>query len=143
MTASSQPSRQRSLEQERAKRAWECVAAVKVKGKPFSKEYGALARGAPADIQANGLGQTLAFWRAKGFEQGKPKGGSEHATLYQHVTDWVRRQLGIAEGTDLLAWIMESADTDAYRRATAEAVAFLGWVKRFAEAELPSGGDRS
>lgn len=143
MTTSAQMSRQRSLEQQRAREAWECVARAKKLGDDPAGKYAALARGAPADIQANGLGQTLAFWRAKGFEQGKPKGGSEHATLYQHVTDWVRGQLRMAERTDLLTWIMESADTNAYRRATTEAIAFLGWVKRFAEAELPSGGDRS
>ena len=64
-------SRQRSLEQERASFAWECV--TKVRGKDYAEDYGQVARRAPADIQTNGLGQTLAFWRAKGTDKGHPK----------------------------------------------------------------------
>jgi CRISPR-associated protein Cmr5 len=139
--ASGTTSRRRTLEQERAAAAWRAVMEVKDTG--FAKEYRSLALSGPADIQANGLGQALAFWRAKGYEQGKAKTGSEHAELYRHVTGWVCRQLRIPEAEDLLTWVMGTAGTDAYRRATAEAIAFLGWVKRFAEAELPSGGDRS
>jgi CRISPR-associated protein Cmr5 len=116
-------SRQRSLEQERAKCAWECVQSVNEN----QKEYRSLARGAPADIQANGLGQTLAFWKAKK--------GKEHQALESAVSSWVAKQLQI-EGQDLLGWITKDATNDDYRRATAEAIAFLTWLKRFAEAEL-------
>lgn len=122
-------SRQRAIEQERAKAAWGDVAAVK--SEKHKKEYGQLARSAAADIQVNGLGQVLAFWRAKG----KP----EHKDLYKDVNQWVRSRLGIAQPEDLLQWIMQRATTDEYRHATAEALAFLTWLKRFAEAEL--GGD--
>jgi len=123
-------SRQRSLEQERAKAGWEKVAAVK--GQSYAGKYGQLARGAAADIQANGLGQTLAFWKAKGE--------SHHRALLNHVSEWVKGQIGFSDG-DLLQWIISTADTDGYRRATAEAIAFLIWLKRFAEAELPKEGD--
>ncbi|RMG70621.1 MAG: hypothetical protein D6711_16870, partial [Chloroflexi bacterium] len=37
---------------------------------------------------------------------------------------------------DILKWIQQDASTEDYRRATAEAQAFLIWLKRFAEAEL-------
>jgi len=131
-------SRRRSLEQERAKAAWEAVHNVK--GRPFAKEYRSLAQGAPADIQANGLGQTLAFWKAKGYDNGKAKPDSEHAALYQDVDTWIRGRLGLAD--DALDWVIRQATTGDYRRATVEALAFLTWVKRFAEAELPSGGER-
>lgn len=146
-------SRQRSLEQERAKAAWNRVAFVRDhgknrKGESYAKQYGSLARSAPADIQANGLGQTLAFWRAKGYEQGQPKDGdNEHARLYQDVSTWVVEQLkelGVAfpvKEPDLLNWVVETADTDQYRWATTEAIAFLIWIKRFAEAELPREGE--
>ena len=118
-------SRQRSLEQERAAQAWECVDQVK--NRNYKKEYSSLAKGAPADIQSNGLGQTLAFWRAK-------KESEEHDALYHHVSSWVTKR--IAPGVDLLEWITKKASTEDYRRATTEAMAFLAWVKRFAEAEL-------
>ncbi len=123
-------SRQRSLEQERAKEAWECVAAVK--GQGYAGKYGQLARSAPADIQANGLGQTLAFWNAKGE--------AHHQALLNHVSKWVKGQIKFSEAS-LLEWVIKTADTDGYRRATAEAIAFLIWLKRFAEAELPKESD--
>lgn len=131
-------SRRRSREQERAKAAWEAVSRVKQDG--CAGGYRSLAQSAAADIQANGLGQTLAFWKAKGYDKGQPKGDSEHARLFQDVSGWVGRQLGITD--DLLTWVTETATTNDYRRATVEALAFLTWLKRFAEAELPSGGER-
>jgi len=124
-------SRQRSLEQERAKAAWDKVAEVKGQSS-YAGKYGQLARSAPADIQGNGLGQTLAFWKAKGE--------THHRALLSHVSDWVKGQIGFTD-RDLLQWIVNTADTDGYRRATAEAIAFLSWLKRFAEAELPKEGD--
>lgn len=133
-------SRRRSLEQERANEAWAVVS--RVKNQSFAKEYRSLAQSAPADIQANGLGQTLAFWKAKGYDNGKAKPDSEHARLFQDVSAWVCRQLRIGDGDDLLTWVVKTATTSDYRRATVEALAFLTWVKRFAEAELPSGGER-
>ncbi|MDH7482692.1 MAG: type III-B CRISPR module-associated protein Cmr5 [Armatimonadota bacterium] len=122
-------SRQRSLEQERAKGAWSKVKEV-AKDRDIAEEYAQLAKSAPADIQSNGLGQTLAFWRAK-------KGG-HHKKLGEHVSEWVMNQMN-QPGKDLLDWIVNEATTNDYRRATAEAIAFLNWVKRFATAEL--GGE--
>jgi CRISPR-associated protein Cmr5 len=129
-----QVSRRRSLDQERAKKAWACVAAVKNrKEAKLEKEYSGLARSAPTDILTNGLGQTLAFWRAKGKEDKK----SAHSQIFDHVSQWCKPQLKIGEThVSLLDWVVNTADTDGYRRATSEAMAFLGWLKRFAEAEL-------
>ena len=125
-------SRQQSLEQKRAAAAWDRVVHIRDHGRDYAKKYGQLAKSAPADIQANGLGQTLAFWRAKTKE--------EHSqVLFRDVSDWVRSQIKPDVKTGLLEWIMQEATTDEYRRATAEAIAFLNWLKRFAEAEL--GGD--
>jgi CRISPR-associated protein Cmr5 len=131
-------SQQRSLEQIRAARAWACVTQVRDKGKDYAKEYGSLVKSGPADSQANGLGQTLAFWRAKGYDKGKPKAGgaNAHYQLLDHVSGWVRSQLKLSGSKEVLEWMAEDASTDQYRRATTEAIAFLSWVKRFAEAEL-------
>lgn len=119
-------SQQRSLEQKRAAQAWDCVQAVKTRN--YKKDYLSSARSAPADIQANGLGQTLAFWCAKKKEEDK--------ALYQHVATWVKMQVHFTQPADLLEWIIQKASTDEYRRATTEGIAFLSWIKRFAEAEL-------
>jgi len=120
-------SRQRSLEQERAKKAWDAIKPIK--GKGFESKFKSLATGSPADIQTNGLGQTLAFWKAKK--------GDEHKALYEALAAWLQEEtLSIVpRGKDLLEWVLE-ASTEGYRRATTEAMAFLTWLKRFAEAEL-------
>lgn len=115
---------QRTIEQKRAERAWRDVKSVQEK----QKEYLALTQSAPADIQVNGLAQTLAFWKAKGEPH--------HQVLYDHVSKWVMKQLGHSD-QDLLAWIADSnTGSDQYRQAMVEAMAFLVWIKRFAEAEL-------
>ncbi len=120
-------SKQRTLEQERAKAAWDRISAVK--GKPYADKYGQLAKGAPAEIQANGLGQAVSFWRAKGKRE------PEHRDLYDDVSIWLKQK--VTGRDDLIGWIMDEKTTSSqYRRATAEAMAFLLWLKRFAEAEL-------
>ena len=116
-------SQQQSLEQKRAKAAWKAVDSV---GQQHREKYLSLAKNAPADIQMSGLGQTLAFWLAN---QKKP----EHKDLYHHVSDWVVKQLNLNH-SDLLEWIMNDASSQRYRHATNEALAFLVWVKRFAQA---------
>jgi CRISPR-associated protein Cmr5 len=126
-------SRQRSLEQDRAKAAWDRVTAIKDQ-RSHAGKYGQLARRGPADIQSNGLGQTLAFWNA----QDKDK--AHFHALLMDVSDWVGTQIKFTE-PNLLEWIVKTAGTNEYRRATTEAIAFLSWVKRFAEAELPKEND--
>jgi len=59
--------------------------------------------------------------------------------LYQHITEWLKQQLKL--NGDLLEWIVNSANSQQYRLATMEALAFLQWLKRFAEAVLPKGGE--
>jgi CRISPR-associated protein Cmr5 len=135
-------STRQSTEQKRARRAIECVEAVKKANEnnknSWAKEYGSLARSAAADIQSNGLGQTLAFWYSKGWEGSKPK-GDQFTYLYNHISGWVGEQMGW-QGKDLLTQLTKEATTAQYRRATAEAQTFLVWLKRFAEAELGEGG---
>jgi CRISPR-associated protein Cmr5 len=125
------PSALRTLEQERAKHAWDCVQEVK--DKPFAGDYRTIAVKVPSLIVTNGLGQTLAFLKAKG--KGEP--GNEHEVLYRHLADWVGRKVN-ADG-DLLSWLVNTATSQQYRLATMEALALLQWLKRFAEAELPKG----
>jgi len=48
----------------------------------------------------------------------------------------VGKQLTGQEQNDLRGWIAQTASVAEYRRATLEALAFLTWLKRFAEAEL-------
>lgn len=113
----------RTMEQGRAADAWARVDSARAIG----DRYLNVARRAATDVQVNGLGQTLAFWKAKGTE--------EHGALYRHLSAWVMRQMD-REG-DLLKWLISpGTGGDSYRRATMEAIAYLGWIKRFAEAEF-------
>ena len=132
---------QRTLEQKRAKQAWQFISAIKEENKHleekkrYTEEYNSLVRGASADIQLNGLGQTLAFWCAKGK--------NEHTHLFEHVSAWVMAQNGITNAPNLLEWIVNQAATNDYRRATAETLAFLSWLKRFSEAEFDKKKQKS
>ena len=116
----------RSLEQRRAQAAWHAVQGV---DQDKSKEFKSVATSLPADIQANGFGQTMAFLRAKG------KG--EHEIAFNAVAEWVKQRLNIPD-KDFMTWLMTRATTEQYRQATAEAIAFAIWMKRFAEARFKS-----
>jgi len=126
----------RTLEQERAKKAWECVVyclIFKKDDEKWQSKYNSLVRKVSSCILTNGLGQTLAFLKAKG--EGKPD--SEHEVLYQHIAGWITACLHI--NGDLLEWIITHANSQQYRRITMEVLSFLQWLKRFAEAQLPKG----
>jgi CRISPR-associated protein Cmr5 len=94
----------RSLEQRRAQAAWETVQKV---DQNKGKEFKSVATSLPADIQANGFGQTMAFLRAKGKD--------EHNITFDAVADWVRQRLNIAN-EDFMSWLMTKATTEQYRR---------------------------
>jgi len=100
----------------------------------FKKKYGSLARKVLTLIQTNGLGQTLAFLRAKG----KDDPADAHNVLFKHLSQWTMSQVAPNAGSqNLLEWVLQTYSNN-YRWATAEALAYLAWLKRFAEAELPT-----
>jgi CRISPR-associated protein Cmr5 len=127
---------QRTLEQQRAAYAWACVASVK--GMRYAADYGQLAREAASLVQLHGLGQTLAFLVSK--RPDKPGQVNAHLHLARDLSRWVGTQLTGQELDDLREWIVRHASVAEYRRATLEALAFLAWLKRFAEAELVKEG---
>jgi CRISPR-associated protein Cmr5 len=135
---------QKTLEQQRAQQAWMCVQEVTSKPLDFKKKYGSLARKVPMLVLTNGLGQTLAFLLAKAKrrepEQKRSVEAKAHDLLFVHLSNWVLSQVAsstTASNGDLLQWVLQN-DSAAYRRATMEALAFLTWLERFAEAELPT-----
>jgi CRISPR-associated protein Cmr5 len=132
-----QQNRRRTIEQQRGERAWQAIKEAKERLGEKQKEYRSLARGLNAMIQINGLGQTLAFLKAKGKgEQNGQAAQTPHGLLYQHLSSWVGEQMH-TERKSLLEWIVAQTTSRAdYRRATAECLAFGNWLRRFAEAEL-------
>lgn len=113
---------QQTRDQERAKQAWQDVQAAKAK--PCKAKYGPLVKKIPSYILTNGLGQTLAFLLAKG----KNDPGKEHFLLYQHISYWVNKD------NNLISKV-QATDSVTYRYLTAETLAYLNWLKRFAEAD--------
>jgi len=120
----------RTREQQIATRAANCISEVK-KEEKLAKRYGTLARKLPSLVLTNGLGQTLAFLKSKGYSQGTPKPDAAEALIYKHLCG----HLLTSKDSDLLDTIMGENSLE-YRYHTAEALAFAGWLKRFAEAEL-------
>lgn len=132
-TIAQQPAapRRQSLEQERAAQAARDVREAK--DSTGGGEYRSLVEGLPAMILANGLGQTCAYLLSRAE-------GDRHKVeflLYRHLETWVQRRIPRLQG-GLLPALM-NADAGTYRRAQAEALAYVQWLKRFAQAELPRG----
>jgi CRISPR-associated protein Cmr5 len=136
-TPAQQPatSQRQSLEQQRAAQAASDIREAR--RHPDSREYRSLVEGLPAMILANGLGQTCAYLlsRAEGSQQ------KVEFLLYRHLERWVRRQIPQLKQGGLLA-ALTNADVGTYRRAQVEALAYLQWLKRFAQAEILRGEHR-
>lgn len=115
----------RSLNQERAKIAWDFISEVK--GQSYQKDYCTYIRRASTLILSNGLGNTLAFWKAKG--------GEAYTRLYEHINKWFSERY--PEETDILNWIKSKATSSLeVFKETRETLLLLSWMKKFAEAEL-------
>lgn len=127
-----------TLDQRRAGHAWSAVQQVKAKTSPHAnqdpKKFGGQAKKLPTRIMAAGLGQALAFLKAKGQAPG----------LLAELNDWIKVRMPPAQGgpQDLLERIIKG-DSDLLRLATDEVLAYLVWLNRFAEAEGLTEGDES
>lgn len=122
--------KRQTLEQKRAASAWADIE--KVTNDTEQKKYGTLARKLPAMIQINGLGSTLAFLKAKG----KNKADDGHTFIFNHLSGWVLSDSSLNEAqtyNDLMQ-LVQHAEMDVYRRATAEAIEYGIWLKRYVEA---------
>lgn len=128
-------SRQQTLEQKRAARAWQCVEEANRQDDEVKKKYSTQARKLGGLIQTNGLGQSLAFVysKAKFWEQKRGPEARANGMIFTQVSEWIKGELGLSGDENLLK-IIVGRDSAFYRRATNEALAFLNWLKRFAEA---------
>jgi CRISPR-associated protein Cmr5 len=124
-----------TMQQRRAADALKRVEEVK--GKPFDDRFKAYVQAMPAMIHMNGLGQTAAFYRSK--SGGKDSGAKAYDAVYQILSDWltgkgqVYQTSGNVPCQDLLEGITQET-AHKYRLAEAEALAYLEWLKKFAEA---------
>jgi CRISPR-associated protein Cmr5 len=133
--AETKPAETKTLDQLRARHAWEVVQGVRSKyakkenGKELlgreGKEFGTQVKKLPTRIIAAGLGQALAFLEAKEYAP----------ELREALTNWLGQRRPPAPGEDasLLVRIIRS-NADFQRYATAECLAYLVWLVRFADA---------
>lgn len=132
-----------TLDQRRAKHAWEAITALKGKDGKYPEsadEYAREAKKLPVRIMTSGLGQALAFVLAKA---GTRKALSK---LHDDLTRWVIAERPMkAKNPSSLRDSVIYGDSSFLRLATDETLAYLHWLNRFAAAEgLPSkdsGGD--
>jgi CRISPR-associated protein Cmr5 len=128
-----------TLEQRRANHAWEAVANAKNKYKTDldkAKRFGGHAKKLPTRIIASGLGQALAFLKAKDYAPDLLLALSKWVLF---VRDEKEPPGNIKDDALLLAVI--KGNSDFLRRATDEVLAYLLWLNRFAEAEKLTEND--
>ncbi len=114
-----------TIEQRRAAHAWDAIGLVPQANQP---KYGTLVRGFTAMIHVNGLAASAAFLLVKAG-----KNTNEHSLLYNHLGKWLQEQIKYSQ-PDLITFISK-ASTEDYRRATAEAIAYVIWLKRYVESK--------
>lgn len=110
-----------TLEQQRAQDTWKKCAN-------YSKEHVNIAKGLPALIMNSGLMQVLAFCHEKG-------GNHEHVA--QDLRTWLAKRFnGVDRDTsfeEFIRVLMEAKTAD-YQGITAEAFAWLRWMRQMAAA---------
>lgn len=120
------------LEQGRAAYAYQCAEdGAKLDKK---KEYKSYVKKMPMLIKTNGLGAAVAFAFAKGSKGGNPDKKNPWGLFYTQIESWVKeKQLPQLE-SGKLAQTLTELDSQPYRAVTVEVLAFLNWLKRFADA---------
>ena len=136
MTQTSERKNEQTVDQRRATHAWKAVQEAKKFDGAKAKEYGDHAKKLPSRITGSGLGAALAFVLAKAGPPDSKDHKKHIKQLYDDLTDWVIEQRPIpAKKKDSLLESVIEGDSDFLRRATDEALAYLQWLNRFAEAE--------
>jgi CRISPR-associated protein Cmr5 len=122
-----------TMEQARARHALDCVRAMEAN----PGKYGSYVKRLPASILMNGLGQAVATLLAAA----RGKAEDPNRKLYDHMQAWLCGacpDAPYAGGSRLVDAII-NGDQAAYVRAQAEALRWLEWLKKFAQAYLPAG----
>jgi len=122
------------LEKGRAEFAYRCVSeAVNSFDRETAKKYRSYVRRTPSMILSNGLGATLAFINSKKEKSWKK--------LYDQIKDYLCskhtiRIVPLDKSKDLVEQVI-SCNSQRYRYLTEETLAFLNWLKKFAEGMIP------
>ena len=117
-----------TLEQQRAQDAWNKCAG-------YSKEHVNVAKGLPALIMNSGLMQVLAFCH----EKGQKESGRQNEDVASHLRTWLQMRfpnlIQSANFEPFMEALMKAKPGD-YQAITAEAFAWLRWMRQMAPARV-------
>jgi len=123
----------KGIEQGRAEYAFTCAKEAKEVSK-LGKEYKSYVKKLPMLIKTNGLGAAFAFMYSKrNKEEGK-----YWNVIGKNIYDWLKKDGRVnflIEVDDFNALVIKTTKINSteYRRLTVEVLAFLTWLRRFAE----------
>ncbi|MDZ4778779.1 MAG: type III-B CRISPR module-associated protein Cmr5 [Planctomycetia bacterium] len=121
-----------TLEQQRAAHALDKVNGVK--SERLAGDYKSYCESLSATIVMNGLGQACATLLAQA--KGKTGDDDAHRRLFDDLEDWLcGKQARVGLSKPLIDSLVKS-DQTIYCHAQAEALAYLVWLKKFAQAFL-------
>lgn len=124
--AETKPTIRLTLEQQRAQDAWRCTERYK-------KDHANFAKSLPALIMNSGLMQVLAFCH----EKGKKDSGRHCEDVAKDLRTWLGARFSkVLPKSDFEPFMQAllSAKPDEYQAITAEAFAWLKWVRQMASA---------
>ena len=118
------PAKTQTLDQERARFAWDCASRnAKVDG------YREMAKGAPALIMGNGLMSALTFYQSRTGSNQKPA-----SLILADLLGWLAVRKLVPNNFTAAMTAFFGAPSQDYMRATDEALAMLKWLRQFADA---------
>lgn len=125
------------LARRRAAHAYEAIQKLCDNAeKKHLSEYKSLIRRFPSLVRIAGLGQALAFLASKASPASE-KADNPHQWLADTLWGWWRQSplcSSASAATSFLGWIVKESTLVTYRKATQEVLAYLFWLRRFAEA---------
>ncbi len=125
-----------TAEQRRATHAWNCAVEAKRRlergdTKDAFKDYVNAAKGMPALIMNSGLMQVMAYNHGKKEERYK--------LLSEHLRDWLNQSMNTPKDFEPFMQHLLKAEPGEFQAITAEAYAWLRWVRQMAPAVEPGG----
>lgn len=127
-----------TMEQKRAAHAWHCALFAKQRlergdTRDRFKDYVNAAKGMPALIMNSGLMQVMAYNEGKKEERYK--------LLSSHLREWLNTSLGTpTEFSEFMQHLL-NAEPRRYQAITAEAFAWLKWLRQMAPAVEAGSGE--
>jgi len=126
----------KGIEQGRAEFAYDCAEKGSNLSNTAKKEYKSYSKKLPMLIKTNGLGAAMAFAYLKGTKDGVLDKTKAWGLLYSQIEDWLKKDskhLLSFDDNKKLTYKLTQLDSSTYRAVTIELLAFLSWLKRFAD----------